>query len=161
MTNSEILKANLLDIVFENRNKDYGAYALRKGYNTRMLAALGAGLSVILLFIVVSAANKNDKNSKPVINTKEGIVIRTIEMPKEKIKEPEKPKEVVKQKPVKKVATVKYTTPVIKKDPEVKNMMVATKELDGKEISDKTSDGKAADNIVVLDKNRPMNPAQG
>ncbi|MEI2737177.1 MAG: TonB family protein, partial [Chitinophagaceae bacterium] len=123
--------------------------------------ALGAGLSVILLFIVVSAANKNDKNSKPVINTKEGIVIRTIEMPKEKIKEPEKPKEVVKQKPVKKVATVKYTTPVIKKDPEVKNMMVATKELDGKEISDKTSDGKAADNIVVLDKKPADEPGTG
>ena len=161
MTNSEILKANLLDIVFENRNKDYGAYALRKGYNTRMLAALGAGLSVILLFILASAANKKENISKPVVNTKEGIVIRTIEMPKEKIKEPEKPKEVVKQKPVQKVATIKYTTPVIKKDPDVKNMMVATKELDGKEISDKTSDGKVADNIVVLDKKPVEDPGTG
>ncbi len=161
MTNNEILNANLLDIVFENRNKDYGAYALRKGYNTRMLAALGAGLSVILLFILASAANKKENISKPVVNTKEGIVIRTIEMPKEKIKEPEKPKEVVKQKPVQKVATIKYTTPVIKKDPDVKNMMVATKELDGKEISDKTSDGKVADNIVVLDKKPVEDPGTG
>jgi|CXWL01.1.fsa_nt_gi protein TonB len=162
MTNSEILKANLLDIIFENRNKDYGAYALRKGYNIRMLAALGAGLSVSLLFIVISAVNKNEKIDKPVINTKEGIVIRSIEMPKEKIKEPERPKETVKQKPVQKVATVNYTTPpAIKKDTEVKNAMVATKELDGKEISDKTSDGKETDNKVVIDKKPAEDPGTG
>lgn len=48
MTNKEILQSDLLDIIFENRNKDYGAYALRRGYNTRLLTALGAGLTVIL-----------------------------------------------------------------------------------------------------------------
>jgi len=63
----------------------------------------------------------NVLNKKPVIQTKDGIVIRTIEMPKVKIKEPVKPKEMVKQKPVhkpvKKIATVNYTTPPkIKKD---------------------------------------------
>ncbi len=157
MTNSEILKANFLDIIFENRNKDYGAYSLRKGYSNRMLIALGTGLSVILLIIFILTTGKTKSSDKPVINTKEGIVIRTIEMPKEKIKEPVKPKEIAKQKPApkpaQKIATVNYTTPPkIKKDTEVKNAMVATKELEGKEIADKTTDGKEADGKVVLDK---------
>lgn len=35
-----ILQSNLLDIIFENRNKDYGAYPLRKNYNKRLAAAV-------------------------------------------------------------------------------------------------------------------------
>jgi periplasmic protein TonB len=162
MTNSEILKANLLDIVFENRNKDYGAYALRKGYNSRLLIAIGAGLSVMLLFVFISTTGKGKNSSRPVINTKEGIVIKTIEMPKEKIKEPEKPKEAAKQKPVQKIASVNYTAPPkIEKDKEVKNAMVAVKELEGKEISNITTDGKVADNTVVINKEPVENPGNG
>lgn len=162
MTNSEILKANLLDIIFENRNKDYGAYDLRKSYNNRLLIALGTGLSVILLFIFINSIHKDKKETAPVINKKEGIVLRTIELPREKIKEPEKPQEVVKQKPVVKTATVNYSTPPkIKKDTEVKNSMVAVKELDGKEISTKTSDGKEADGKVVINKEPVVDPDTG
>lgn len=162
MTNSDILKSNLLDIVFENRNKDYGAYDLRKNYNNRLLIALSTGLSVILVLIFINSIHTDKKEATPVTNTKEGIVLRTIELPREKIKEPEKPKEVVKQKPVVKIATVNYTTPPkIKKDTEVKNSMVAVKELDGKEISDKTLDGKEADGKVVINKEPVKDPGEG
>lgn len=162
MTNSEILNADLLDIIFENRNKDYGAYALRKGYNTRMLTALGAGLSVILLFVFISTTGKSSNSSKPVINSKEGIVIKTIEMPKEKTIEPVKPKEALRQKLVKKIASVNYTVPPkIEKDKEVKNVMVAIKELEAKDISNKTTDGKVADNTVVLNKELVKEPGTG
>lgn len=47
MTSQEILKADLLDIVFDQRNKMYGAYLLRKNYNNRLLIAL----SLSLLFV--------------------------------------------------------------------------------------------------------------
>ena len=40
MTSKEILHADLLDILFENRNKDYGAYVLRKNYDQRMVTAV-------------------------------------------------------------------------------------------------------------------------
>ena len=59
MTNKEILQASLLDIIFENRNKGYGAYALRKDYNTRLLIALAAGMSFILFFILISLFGKS------------------------------------------------------------------------------------------------------
>ena len=42
MTNKEILQADMLDILFEHRNKLYGAYALRKTYDRRLAIALGA-----------------------------------------------------------------------------------------------------------------------
>ncbi len=46
MTNNELLHASLLDIIFNNRNKEYGAYALRKSYNKRLLLSLVTGLTI-------------------------------------------------------------------------------------------------------------------
>ena len=45
------LKRDLDDIVFENRNQAYGAYALRKGYGNRMKKGVIGGLAVFLLLI--------------------------------------------------------------------------------------------------------------
>lgn len=49
MSPNAILQSNLLDIVFENRNKDYGAYSLRKYYSNR----LGIALSIMLGFVTI------------------------------------------------------------------------------------------------------------
>lgn len=46
MDPKQILSADLLDIVFEDRNKEYGAYDLRRGYRTRLTTAL---LTMIVL----------------------------------------------------------------------------------------------------------------
>ena len=40
MTGNEILKADMLDILFDNRNKEYGAYRLRKYYPGRLTLSL-------------------------------------------------------------------------------------------------------------------------
>jgi len=45
----EISGADVLDIIFEGRNKDYGAYDLRKTYNRRLTKALAVTGSVCLL----------------------------------------------------------------------------------------------------------------
>ncbi len=151
MTNNQILNANYLDILFENRNKDYGAYALRNGYSTRMFTALIAGLVVIFLFVFISNSISNKGSIKPDVKVNDGIVIRSIEMPKEKIKEPIKPKVAVKQKPVQKIASVNYSTPPkITIDKEVKKGMVSIKELENKKISTTTSIGKPADKVVII-----------
>ena len=52
MTNKEILQADLLDILFEHRNKAYGAYALRRNYNDRLHWALGISLAIVLILIL-------------------------------------------------------------------------------------------------------------
>jgi protein TonB len=41
MEANKIADADLLDIIFEGRNKEYGAYDLRKTYNQRLMRSLG------------------------------------------------------------------------------------------------------------------------
>ena len=149
MTNTEIIQASLLDIIFENRNKEYGAYALRKGYNARLLTALGAAMSVILLFVVTSLLNSKKATVVPVKKYREELVIRAIVMPKEKSVEPDKPKEAVKTKPMKRVAEIKYTNVInIKKDNLVKEIMPPVDNLNGKLTSTQNVTGVPDDHIV-------------
>jgi periplasmic protein TonB len=51
MNANEIPQADLLDILFEGRNKEYGAYDLRKFYNERLTRAILMTLSLCLLLI--------------------------------------------------------------------------------------------------------------
>jgi periplasmic protein TonB len=46
---SKILTADILDIVFEGKNKEYGAYELRKSYNGRLRMSIAVMSSVVLL----------------------------------------------------------------------------------------------------------------
>jgi len=49
MDPNKILSSDILDIIFDGRNKEYGAYELRKTYNKRMTTALLVILGVALL----------------------------------------------------------------------------------------------------------------
>ena len=49
---NKILSADILDIIFEGRNKAYGAYDLRKTYNKRLLTALAVMGGLVLLLLV-------------------------------------------------------------------------------------------------------------
>jgi len=61
MTNKDILEADMLDILFEHRNKSYGAYSLRRHYNNRLSMALGIALSSVALFYLTSLFRLNTK----------------------------------------------------------------------------------------------------
>jgi protein TonB len=147
MTNKDILQASVLDIIFEHRNKDYGAYALRKGYNKRLLTALGAGMSVILLFIMAGLL-KGDSISSPTIQKeKDEVMIRAIEMPKPKPKEPELVKQPLKTKAVtKEIARVKFTSPKIAAV--VKEPIASVEDLVKKVVSTRNVAGEPLDNKV-------------
>lgn len=138
------MQANLLDILFENRNKEYGAYALRQGYNKRMLVAIGSGMAVILLFMLVSRLDKTEK-TVTIKKDNPGIVFKEYVLPPEKPKEQEKPKEVTKIKSkapatvTPKVAEIKFTTPEIKE--KVKTLMPPADAIAGKTPSDKNVAG--------------------
>jgi len=150
MTNNSINPRSFDDIVFEHRNKSYGAYAIRSGYNNRMLTALGAGMSVIVLGAFIFMNRENTNGLVPVVDRGEGLLVRTIELPVEKPVEPEKPKEARTQKPVEKTATVRFVSN-IKIEKEVKQEMVAVDDLDGKAIGEQDQEGKTADGTVLPD----------
>ena len=54
-----ILQADVLDILFEHRNKEYGAYALRKEYARRLFHSLSGVLFVLLTGFVFLYWNNN------------------------------------------------------------------------------------------------------
>jgi protein TonB len=149
MTNSDIMRADMLDILFENRNKNYGAYNLRKNYDKRLLTALGAGMAVLALFVCI-AQFSNKQTTSVITDRKDEVVIREVKMPKAEIKQPEKQKEIARPKttPAPKMAQVKHTTLVIKPDDLVKETVKANTELDGKQIATNNSDGKKVEGIV-------------
>ena len=92
MTNKEILQANLLDIIFENRNKEYGAYALRNGYDKRLLKALGIGLGLVLLLVLVNSLKISNAVPARINNGPEGAIITPVNFTPEKEIEPKKPR---------------------------------------------------------------------
>jgi len=157
MTNKEIIQASLLDILFENRNKDYGAYALRKTYNVRLLTALGAGLSVVLLLIFIGITNRTEK-AIPVVKREDGIVLKEYELPKEKIKEPDPLKAPDSQKPAVKTAQVKFTSRIdIKKENLVKSPVTTVENLKDKQPGTENIPGKPDDGTPKA----PENPGSG
>jgi protein TonB len=51
---TEVLDSrNLDDLIFENRNKDYGAYYIRKSYSKNMMTGLGFSVSIACLLVIL------------------------------------------------------------------------------------------------------------
>jgi periplasmic protein TonB len=90
MKQDKILQSSLLDLLFENRNKQYGAYELRKNYPRRLRKAVIGSLSVILLLFIGLSSFKSNKNERTrSTSTVDPVLLNaTPEQPKEK----EKPK---------------------------------------------------------------------
>ncbi len=116
MEKSIILTADVLDILFEYRNKSYGAYDLRKSYNKRMVYGLGGTFFLCLLFIVgtiVANAKKTDHANDVITN----IELQNFKQEETKPEPPPVPPP--KQEPPK-VAIATLTPPKIVRDEEIK-----------------------------------------
>ncbi len=108
MNSNMILKSDVLDIIFEKRNKVYGAYALRKFYPDRLK------LSLVLMFIAVVVFS-----GFTLIPDKKSSTKRLVYMPPEPVyreidvtpKEPEKKK----QEPKPETKPVEKATPANEK----------------------------------------------
>ena len=104
------MQSHVLDIIFEKRNKLYGAYTLRKFYNNRLKKSLGITLGASIILCAFTF-----------INAKEKIFIPVTEISLTKIKE-SKTVEVKKELPKQSIKSSqqsqkKYIIPVIVNDP--------------------------------------------
>jgi len=137
-----IKTANYLDIVFDNRNKAYGSYQLRKDYNKRTLTAF----SLVLFSILTTCAyytffNHHAIQIEPPARLPGIVELSHIEppvitLPKEEITPPAaEPK----------VNTVKDTPPVIVADSKVlpDDLPVENKKLDNAVPGTSNSEGTA------------------
>lgn len=75
MEANQILSANLLDILFDGRNKTYGAYVLRRDYNKRLGLAL-ALMFAISSFILATVlfADRKSRIYEPIIKVDDKIL---------------------------------------------------------------------------------------
>ena len=117
MESNKILGADILDIIFEGRNKDYGAYQLRKTYNKRLAISLaimaGIILFIFLAYLASSAMGDDDSAKKVIVQD-----VQLQEVKQEEKKEPPPPPPPKPEPP--KVEITKFTPPKIVKDEEVK-----------------------------------------
>ena len=148
MEANQILKSEFLDILFEGKNKEYGAYELRKTYNRRISIAVGSTVALILLLLVISAvANKMN----PTDNEKELVVNESVlqQAPPPDEPPPPPPPPPPKQLPPPPVATVQFTPPKVVKDIEVVKPPPEVKQIEEAKIDVKTVEGTKDLGIVA------------
>jgi protein TonB len=156
MEANKILSADILDIVFEGRNKDYGAYNLRKTYNRRITRALIITASVAILAIGGSllASNLTGKNNK---NVKiQEVTLADIKEEKKPVIPPPPPPPKVEPP---KVEMKQFTPPVIKKDEEVEKPPPPQEELKEAKIDVVNQEGikdEAIQTPVVIDEGKQI-----
>ncbi|TAH00352.1 MAG: energy transducer TonB [Sphingobacteriales bacterium] len=106
METNKILQSDTLDILFENRNKEYGAYELRRHYHSRLSVALLITGGLGLIFFMSSFLYKpQEEQPKQIARAVELTSIA----PEEKLIEPEKIKPVETQP----VRTEPYMVPKV------------------------------------------------
>jgi protein TonB len=106
MEANSILHADMLDILFENRYKEYGAYDLRKTYNKRVAKAVTLTFMLCLLLAVANifAGSKKNFIEPPIVIG--DVHLTKVDQPKQQIKVPQ-------MKQPAQIATRKDATPVI------------------------------------------------
>lgn len=145
MANINLFGKDWTNIVFEGRNKAYGAYKLRQDNPKTTLTALLLGMACLGLAFGGSFAFKaifGEKFNKEVNDAE--VEVTEIVMPE--LPEPEPPVEEIKEEPIPEPEVadasksvqeeVKYVETVVKKDNEVKNeQKTSQKDFDDKKTS--------------------------
>jgi protein TonB len=146
MDANKILNADILDIVFEGRNKEYGAYELRKTYRKRLVTSLvGMVVLCLLLFAVGLLANSKKKAETKIIV--QDVSLEDVKQ-EEKKPEPPPPPPPPKVEPPK-VEITKFTPPKIVKDEEVKEPPPEQEKLADTKIGTINQEGIKDPNIVA------------
>ena len=147
-------KVTLDDIVFENRNQEYGAYYLRKNYSKYITRATIIGASIFSLALGgVLAVNKiNAANADKEINVDLSAMDLMEELPEEEVLEiPEEVPPPPVNEPPPEVAQEKFLPPEPKKDEEVKfeEPPPPAEKLETAVISNKKVEGEAVKDVFI------------
>ncbi len=147
MEANKILSADLLDLVFEGRNKEYGAYDLRRTYNRRMIRALIiTAVAAFVIFLTSVLANTLKTTDTKKVDIKE-VTIQDIKQEEEKKELPPPPPPKPPDPP--KIEMQKFTPPQIVKDEEVQEPPPEQEELKEAKIDVVTQEGIKDEGIVA------------
>ena len=116
MNINNTLQTDVLDVLFANRNKSYGAYQLRKTYNKRLLIALLTMTIACFIFSVAYSWKSRQQSLVPIEMVGPEIILKNADIhPKEEVvAPPHQLKRIQVQRT--QVATIKVTTPKIVDD---------------------------------------------
>lgn len=136
MTSQKILQADLLDILFEQRNKSYGAYQLRKAYPQQLTKAVLLAVSSVFLLLLFFKPSVEEETIRTVDDV---VTVTTVEAlpPEEKPELPKPPQ--AQNKPVKQQTFIDKIT-IVEKD--VQTTVPPIDVLQYAAISDKTTTGE-------------------
>ena len=159
MAEEQLKYADFEELVFENRNKAYGAYDLRRSYRGLLTKAFLIGVlffsGMVLLPLVYSKAIKTEAKEGDGIEVE--VNLKDLETAEEEEEPaPEEPLENKQEEvlqslddvapPSEQVATVAYTVPEPVENAPVETPPPTKKDMENKAISTKTQDGVAATN---------------
>jgi protein TonB len=143
---NKILSADVLDIIFDGKNKQYGAYDLRKSYNRRLTKALLITAAIALLIFLGSVfakfVGKNSAETIDVVDTQMAELKK--EPPPPVVPPPPPPK----PPPPPEINQVKFTPPKIVKDEEVKPEEKIEEIKEDQAISTKTVESDNKEQVV-------------
>ena len=125
MAQIDLISNEWSDMMFENRNKEYGAYVLRRQTGRRNVLSMVAVLilfAAVMIFMIAKNAYEAYQKEHAVMDQVTELSALTQQKKKEaKVERKEIPVRQEQQQVVEKVkSSVKFTAPVIKKDDEVK-----------------------------------------
>jgi protein TonB len=144
MEANEILTSHMDDIVFENRNKTYGAYVLRKQYDKHVRNGLIVGTLLFLLIVFIPVISEFVSKIAGSLEDEEIIVkVDLAPPPPLNPEEPPPPPPDVPPPPPPSKPTIRYTPPVVKADEDVQDEEPppTIEELKDIAISTKTQEG--------------------
>jgi len=149
MESSTILTADVLDIIFEGRNKEYGAYDLRRTYNRRLTVSITVMLSTICMLTIGYAFAGKKSKADPALLVMKDIELASVETPERPV-EP-LPPPVKPPTPPPQVQMIRNTTVAIVPDRDVPEdeKPPETAEMENAQIGKFNHDGQQEVGIVA------------
>lgn len=144
MKPEEIMKSDVIDILFENRDKAYGAYVLRKAYHQRLSRAVLSTVLLVCLFALVQSWKIPKKVGRVYAGNLWTDTIRLITVQLDK----ETPKQAL-AKP-KQLAEQQYVKPIITPDDQVNEAVPDVELLEHAIISHQTLAGDTVGESLVV-----------
>jgi periplasmic protein TonB len=126
------------DIVFENRNKEYGAYIIRTLYSRNLITACGIMLLLIALGFSYPTIAAWFKSDDVVVEEKKLTTVVALDQPPPISETPPPPPKVEIPPPVK---TIKYVAPKVTKEEVVEEEIPTIEEIKKTEVSTETVEG--------------------
>jgi protein TonB len=145
MDPKKILDSDILDIIFEGRNKEYGAYELRKTYNSRLRNAIIGMIALCLIVFLSSFLASKIGDGKPVQMVVQDVQLQNVNEDK---KPPPPPPPPPPKPPPPKVEITKFTPPKIVKDVEVKEPPPEQEKLEDTKIGTINQEGVKSDVVA-------------